>query len=166
MSPQELTEILKNHRSTKARFAYLSSQVGMLERFLKICRSEMIEDQVTMSQSITGMPHGTTVGDPTARLALDIASGKVTPFVEQIEAELTEVHAEMNRIGPKLAVVECVMGAVNEREWLLIEMKAIDGLSWAEILKEMNQRFNGVYSKRSLQRLYDRAFSKALEIVK
>ena len=70
MSPQRLDEILKNHRSAKARLAYLTSQLKMLERDLAICQGQMISEGVTMSQAITGMPHGSGVGDPVGRLAV------------------------------------------------------------------------------------------------
>lgn len=165
MSPQQLTEILKNYKSTRARVAYLQSQLEMLDRFLRKCRGEMIEDQVSMSQAITGMPHGTTVGDPTSRLALDIASGKITPFIKQIQEEIVKVQAELQKIAPDVRTVELILEAVNERERLVLEMKMIDELSWAEILDRMNRKYNNSYSKRSLQRLLDRAVDKAYEIV-
>lgn len=166
MSPQSLKDTLEKYRSKKARYAYLQSQTEMLERFLKICQGEMIEDQVSLSQAITGMPHGTTVGDPVSRLALDIASGKVTPFVRQIQEEMEQVRVEMRKIFPEIRLAELVLDGLKERERLMIEMKIMDDLSWAEILDRMNRKYSNSYSKRSLQRLYDRAFDKACEIVK
>lgn len=166
MSPQNLTEIIKNYKPAKARAAYLRSQMEMLERFLRKCSSEMIEDQVSMSQAITGMPHGSSVGDPVSRLALDIASGKVSVFVEQIQQEMKEVNAELAAVYLKIRVVDTVMDGLNDRERCLIELKVMDGFTWAEILSKMNRQYGNSYSKRSLQRLYDRAFDKALEIAK
>lgn len=166
MSPQRLTEILKTYRQSRARCAYLQSQLEMLDRFLRKCQGEMIEDQVTMSQAITGMPHGTTVGDPVSRLAMDIASGEVTPFVRQIQEEIITVRAELIRISPEVHTVEIILEALNERERILFEMKMIDEQSWTEILDRMNRAYNNSYSKRSLQRLLDRAIEKAYEIVK
>ena len=166
MSPQNLMEILKNYRPLRARCAYLQSQLEMLERFLRICEGEMIEDQVTMSQAITGMPHGSGVGDPTARLAMDIASGKVTEFVKQIWQEIEQTREELDRTSPDVRTVEIVLEALNERERILLEMKMIDEYSWAEILGTMKRKYSNSYSKRSLQRLLDRAIDKACEIVK
>lgn len=166
MSPQELTEILKNYRSNRARYAYLQSQIEMLERFLRKCQGEMIEDQVSMSQAITGMPHGSTVGDPVSRLALDIASGKVTPFVKQIQEEIAKIQAEIQKLFPDLRTVEIILEGLNDRERILFEMKMIDDYSWSDIVKEMNKKYNGSYAKRSLQRLCERAVDKAYEIVR
>ena len=166
MSLEQLTEILKKYRSNKARLAYLQSQLEMLGRFLAKCQGEMIEDQVTMSQAITGMPHGTTVGDPCGRLAIDIASGKVTPFVRQIQDEIDQTRGEIISISPSVRTVEIVLGALKERERIVMEMKMIDELPWDQVLDGMNRQFNNSYSKRSLQRLLDRAVDTAYEIVK
>ena len=166
MSPEVLTEKLKKYRVTKSRYSYLQSQLEMLNRFLTKCKSEMIEDQVSMSQAITGMPHGTSVGDPVSRLALDIASGKVSVFVKQIEAEISIVKRDIQVVEPDVRTVEIILEALKERERNVFEMKLIDEYSWAEILTNMNQKYNNSYSKRSLIRLYDRAFDKACEIVK
>lgn len=165
MSPEQLTEILKKHPSTKARCAYLRSQLEMLNRFLRKFQGEMIEDQVSMSQAITGMPHGTTVGDPTSRLALDIASGKVTPFIKEIQEDISRTEGELQRIEPDVRAVEIILEALNDRERAVFELKMFADYSWPDILDEMNKRYNNSYAKRSLQRLFDRAFDKACEIV-
>ena len=166
MSPQRFDELLSNYRSMKARYAYLNSQIVMLERYLAICEGEMIEDKVSMSQAITGMPHGTTVGDPTGRLAMDIASGEVSVFVKQILEDMERVKAEIGKIEPDLKAVEIVLKALGERELAVMEMKMMDNMSWSEILESMNNRYSNSYSKRSLQRLLERATDKAYEIIK
>ena len=166
MSPQNLLEKLKNYRTSWARRAYLQSQLQELEQLLKICQSEMINDQVSMSRAITGMPHGSGTGDPTGRLAMDIASGKVTDFVKQIQDEITHVQEELLKVAPDVHTVELILNALNDRERIVLEMKMIDDRPWAEILTRMNRQYNNSYSKRSLQRLLDRAMEKACGIVK
>lgn len=166
MSPERLAEIMRKYRTNKHRCAYLSTQIGMLERFLQQCQADMIGDMISMSQAITGMPHGTTVGDPTGRLAMDIESGKVSQFVREIETDITTQKMEMQKLYPDIKTVEIVLDSMNDRERRLIEMKMIDDFSWPEILGEMNRVYNNSYSKRSLQRLLDRAVEKANEIVK
>lgn len=165
MSPQKLTEILKRYRVSILRCVYLKDQLRMLDGFLRKCQGEMIEDQVTMSQAITGMPHGTTVGDPVSRLAIDIASGEITPFVKEIQEEIRQVKAELEKLSAEVRTVETVLNALNDRERKLFEMKMIDQFSWPEILSRMNREYNNSYSKRTLQRLLERAMDKAQETV-
>ena len=166
MSPQRLDEILRDHRSTKARFAYLTHQLEFLQRSLAICERHMVSDQVSLSQAITGMPHGSSVGDPVGRLAIDIASGEVSDFVKEIREDIAIAEAERMKLGPELRVVETVMGALGERQWAVLEMKKVECLSWVEIISGMNRKFGTNYSKRSLQRLLDTAFSTACSVVR
>ncbi len=165
MSPQQLTEVLRNFRTAKARCAYLESQLEDLNRLLRVSQGQMINDQISLSQAITGMPHGTNVGDPTGRLALDIASGKESVFVKQIQEEIIKFQAEMQTISPNVRVVEIVLNGLSERERIPFEMKMIDDCPWLEILARMNREYHNSYSKRSLQRLLDRAVEKAYKIV-
>lgn len=166
MSPQRFDEILKKYRSTKARLAYLRYQAEMLNRFLEMCTRDMVNDMVTMSQALTGMPHGTGTGDPTGRLAIDIESGKVSPFVQQIQEELNGVNAEINLIAPMARVVDIALGALSDKERDLVTMKMVDDSSWAEIIFNMNSKHGGDCKKRTLQRVLERAMQKAYEVVK
>ena len=166
MRPDQIEEMLGRYRIQKARYAYLRSQIDMLERFLMACEGSMINDCISMSQAITGMPHGTSVGDPTGRLAMDIASGRVSEFVKQIREELEEITAEATRLEEELRVADIVISAMNDREREIVEMKIMADMSWDDVLREMNSRHNNSYSKRSLQRLYSRAIEKAEEVVK
>ena len=166
MTQDQLEELLRSYRTVKARYAYLRTQLEMLERFLRKCEESMVDDCVSMSQAITGMPHGSTVGDPTSRLAIDIASGKASEFVKQIREDIEEVRIELAAQEEKLMRMEIILGAMTDRERQIVEMKIVADLSWTEILAEMNAKYNNSYSKRSLQRLYSRAMEKAEEVAR
>ena len=166
MIPGQLEEAMKNYRQSKARIAHLQSQLVMLERFLRYCTRNMINDQVSMSQAITGMPHGSGVGDPVGRLAIDIASGKVSDFVKEIQDDIEKTNAELVKLIPRVNVVELVLSALTEKECVLVEKKMIDELSWAEVMHTMSVRFGVQYSKRTLQRDLARAMKKAYEVLK
>jgi len=166
MSPERFDEILKKYRSIKARMAYLRHQVDMLERFLAICTREMVNDMVSMSQALTGMPHGSGAGDPVGRLAMDIESGKVSPFVQQIQEELTEVNAELNLIVPQARAVDIALGALSDKERDIVVMKMVDEFSWTEVIHKMSSKYGGNCTKRTLQRVLERAMEKAHEVVK
>jgi len=166
MSPQRLDEVLKKHRATKARYEWLKSETITLERWLALCQSQSVNDRISLSQAITGMPHGSGIGDPTGRLAIDIASGEVSVFVKQIQDDLNEVRSEMLRLAPDISAVEIVLTALGDREREVLIFKVIDDRSWNDTVDQMNELHNNSYSKRSLQRLLDRALGKAYEIVR
>ena len=166
MRQDQIEEMLREYRPKKARYAYLRTQIDMLERFLSKCEDSMVDDCVSMSQAITGMPHGTTVGDPTGRLAIDIVSGRVSSFVRQIREELEEVNKEAARLMEDLRVADILMSSMTDREREVVEMKIMAGMQWSEVLAEMNRKYSNSYSKRSLQRMYGRALEKAEDVVK
>lgn len=166
MTPLRLDELLKNHRSRKARLAYLNAEIVTLNRWLALCESESITDRVSLSQAISGMPHGSGIGDPTGRLATDIASGEVSRFVKQIQDEIQRVTDEISAIKPEIDIIEAVLMGLMDREREVVVLKMIDDRDWGDVVEQMNGMHNGAYSKRTLQRLYERAMEKAYEIVK
>ena len=166
MSPQRLVEILRDYRVKKARLAYLDGELRTLERWLRDCTGTMIIDQISLSQAITGMPHGSGTGDPTGRLGTDIASGEVSPFVKQIQDDIRKNLEEAEKIRPEVTIVETVLQALNDREREVLLFRIIDDMDWGQTVSQMNGLHNNSYSKRTLQRLLDRAMEKAYEVVK
>ena len=166
MSPQKLDEIFKKYRTDKARYAYLKSELETLERWLRLCESQSISDRVSLSQAITGMPHGSGIGDPTGRLAIDIASGEVSVFVKQVQEDLAFANTELLKLAPEISTVEIVIESLGDREREVLIFKIIDGRDWNDTVNQMNGLHNNSYSKRSLQRLLERALGRAYEIVK
>lgn len=166
MSPQRLDEILKKHRYSVARVAYVKSELVTLNRWLNVCQSQSISDRVSLSQAITGMPHGSGTGDPVGRLAADIADGKVSVFVKQVQSDIKSLEEEQASLEKDIAVVEIVLNALGDREREVLIFKVIDDRDWTDTTEQMNGLHNNSYSKRTLQRLLDRAMEKAYEVVK
>ena len=160
MTRESVDEALKQYREKKARYDFLCLQIDVLQESLQKNEKCMVNDRVSMSQAITGMPHGTSVGDPVGNLALDLAMGKVTVFVDQIRLELQQVQTEMNGLKPAIACVDIWMNALNDREREVVSLKAINQYSWADAVQALNEKCGGVYSKHTFQRLYDRAMEK------
>jgi len=161
MTREAVDEMLKNYKQTLARHEYLQAQVDILKKALDENKREMISDRVSMSQAITGMPHGTSVGDPVGNLALDIAMGKVTPFVKQVEEEIAKIQGEMQRTEILVSCVGKWLEGLSEREKLAVEQKVFDDQPWAKIVFAFKSQYGEeACSKRSVQRIYDRAMEK------
>lgn len=158
-----MDELLKIYRATEARCEYLKSQIGILEESLEKNRREMVSDKVSMSQAISGMPHGTSPGDPCGNLALDLAMGNVSVFVKQIMDELVELRTELNSKGYIIVYVNSWLKSLSDREKAAVELKALDQQPWAMVVMGFRDRFGGPCSKHTVQRLYDRAMEKIYE---
>lgn len=165
MEPQTLDELIKKYRTNKSREAYLRHQLESLEHTLEMAKARMVSESVSLSQAITGMPHGSGTGDPTGKLATGFASGEVTVFVRQIQREIDETKTALSRIMPDIETVEIVLDALNEREREVFELRMLDDYSWPETLRKVNAKHGNSYSKRSLLRLLNRAVEKAYSVV-
>ncbi|MBQ9251581.1 MAG: hypothetical protein IJ188_02970 [Clostridia bacterium] len=164
MTRERVDELLKRYKPTLARCEYLRGQLEVLQAALEENKQQMIGDQVSMSQAITGMPHGTTVGDPVGNLALDIAMGNVSVFVKQVEEEIATIQDELSRSGHLLSCVDKWMNGLSDREKLAVQEKTFNDSSWAQIVYVFSREFGGSCSKRSAQRIYDRAMEKIYEM--
>lgn len=165
MAPETLDEKIKNYRPNKAREAWLRQKLESLEHSLEMARAHMVSDSVSLSQAITGMPHGSGTGDPTGKLAVKFASGSVTEFVKQIQEEIDQTNTALDALMKDIQAVEIVLQALNEREREVFELKMLDDLPWPETMKKINGRHGDSYSRRSLLRLLNRAMEKAYSIV-
>ena len=160
MTRDRVDELMKIYQETSARCEYLRSQAKILEDALKKNENCMVSDRVSMSQAITGMPHGTTVGDPVGNLALDLAMGKVTVFVTQIREELAQVYQELNAKQNIITYVDSWLKSLNDREKMVVQQKAIFQSSWGDVVTRMKETYGDACSKHTAQRIYDRAMEK------
>ena len=92
---------------------------------------------------------------------------------EAWEEEFQKVLADVDSISaydghvaenPKAAIR--AMQALNDREREVLLFRIIDDMDWGQTVSQMNGLHNNSYSKRTLQRLLDRAMEKAYEVVK
>ncbi len=160
MTQEKVDEFLGAYLAKSARCAYLRAQKDLLEVELERNERTMVADQVSLSQAISGMPHGSGVGDPVGNLALKIASGKESVFVTQIRQELETIQKEMTVLEYWVKTVDAWLMALNEKEKRIVKLKRIDSLSWAEVVIEINKGAEFHRSKHSCQRLLDYAMDK------
>lgn len=165
MQPEKLDEMLREYRTNKARVEYLDAQLAALREMLDKAKGSMVSDCVSLSQAITGMPHGSGTGDPVAKLAIRLANGDLVGFAKDVQEEITMMEAERTRVAAFVQIVDIALAAMNDREREVFSLKVLDKLGWIEVLESMNKAHENAYSKRSLQRLFERAQSKAYAVV-
>jgi len=164
MTHSRVDELLQSYHSMEDRCRELRVEIAFLEESLRVNERSMVSDQVSMSQAITGMPHGSSVGDPVGRLALNIAMGKVSVFVRQIQEELQDAYAEQSHLKELISQVDSWLDALSEPERTLVRMKAVNQESWRDIVRYFRKQFDGSYSKHSMQRIFIRAMDIIYEM--
>ena len=111
-----MTELeLAGYKFLKARIAKTEERIAELE----------LEDGLG-SVNMDGMPHGSTPGDPVARIA--IAKAALHEYLMRQLAELKEKEREIR---------EYIESVENEEVKLIIEWRFIDLLDWYDIAENL-----------------------------
>jgi hypothetical protein len=113
MTEQEL----KGYTFIKARIEKVEERIA-----------EMEQENGLGSVNLDGMPHGSTPGDPVARMA--IARASLYEHLTRLLAELKEKEREIR---------EYIDSVENEEVKLIIEWRFIDLLDWFEIAGRLEE---------------------------
>lgn len=157
MRAERVDEALAKYPEATARTEYLTQQNKLLQEALSIALTQMANDAVSLSQQLTGMPHGTKISDPTGRLGIWFAEGHETWTVEQIRAEIARNEEEIASLRWILVFVRAWMMALNDKESALIRWKYFDRLSWTEISRKVYETYGVKYGKRGLSYMIEAA---------
>ena len=136
MTEQEL----KGYVFIKARIEKLENRISEME--LEIAE---LEREISVgSVNLDGMPHGSTPGDPVARMAIALATQRET--LKKLYAEVKEKCAELK--AKEREIREYINSIENEEVKLIIEWRFIDLLDWCEIAGKLED-MTGKYVDRS-----------------
>lgn len=91
--------------------------------------AELEQENGLGSVNLDGMPHGSTPGDPVARMA--IARAALHENLKRLKADLEERRAELKE--KEREIREYIDGVEDEKVKLIIEWRFIDLLDWYEI---------------------------------
>lgn len=160
MEAAKVDELMGLYIEHLARTEYLESEIKLLEQMLEKAKVEMVDDEVSLSQELTGMPHGSGVGDPVAILGMKLAEGHVSWRVEQITEELKKLRAEHQQKKWTVIFVNAWLKCLNDRERLLVEHKVLRGETWAEISEAYSSKYSIVISKSGMKKIIERAMEK------
>ena len=99
-------------------YVYIKARIGKVEERL----AELEQEDGLGALNMDGMPHGSTPGDPVARMALARAS--LHEQLVRLRADLEEKEREIR---------EYIDSLEDEQVKLIIEWRFIDLLDWVEI---------------------------------
>lgn len=164
MTIEQVDECLAHYREYKARCEFLENEIRELKAVLEDMKSSIVEDNVSITQAITGMPHGTSVSDPTGKLGILIADGFLPPFIKDCERDIAAKEKELRFKRPVTIFVEAWLITLNKRERFVIENKTIGGMFWRDLVVIFKNEFGEEYSRQGLKKIRDNAMSKIYHI--
>ena len=158
MTVERIEEMLKTYRAEVGRCGHLQMEIELLRKEIEADKAGMAGDLAGPgAQVISDMPRGTSVGNPTEKLGIMLASGYISDEIREKEARLSELQAEYNERHKTVVYVESWLAGLPERERWMIETQVIDGVIWREILTQYPEKFGEYRSKDTLKRIRDKA---------
>ena len=162
MLPERVDEMLRDYREFSGRCAYLETLIQSLDKEIEIMNgNEFYENIVPLGgQALDGMPHGSSVGNPTEQIGIMLADGHKPDYIVEKERELADAKQEYEYKYPTVVFVNAWLKGLTDRERWIIENQVIDGVSWRELTSEHLAKYGETRTKRSLQLLRDKALGK------
>lgn len=165
MTIERIEEMLKTYRFEVGRCGHLENEIALTKNQIERAKAGLADDLAGPgAQVITDMPRGTTVGNPTEKLGMMLASGYKSDEIRELEAKLGELIAEYTERKKTVDYVSSWLNGLPERERWMIETQVIDGVIWREILTKYPERFGEYRSKDTLKRIRDKAFDMIVDM--
>lgn len=136
MTEQELS----GYKFIMARIEEIKERIAELEHDI----AELEQENGLGSVNLDGMPHGSTPGDPVARMA--IARAALHEDMKKLKADLEKRCVEL--LGKEREIREYIDSIDDEEVKLIIEWRFIDLLDWYEIAGRLEE-VTGKYVDRS-----------------
>lgn len=154
-------DILKTYLDDKARALHLALEIHDAESEISAFLARLPAYEAgPRAQVITGMPHGTGVGNPTEQVALKLASGWEPQELKVMRAKLADKLTEYNALTTRLSYVEAWLLVLNDRERWVVLHQYMQQDYWRDILEDYQKAFGAFASKDTLKRLRAKAFKK------
>ena len=164
MQPEKVDEMLKNFKSNLGRCAHLRVMIGELERRYEKAHNEGVEELLGSNGENDGMPHGSSIGNPTERAGLLLASGYVSETMRYIRLEIWGLQAEYDDRIATVDYVRAWLKGLTSKEVWMIGQQIFDGLCYREINHNYREKYGESCSKDLLRRLRKDALAKIYEM--
>lgn len=127
MTEQELKGLIY----IKARIEEIEDRIAELEQDIM----DLEQENGLGSVNMDGMPHGSTPGDPVARMA--IARAALHENLKKLKVDLEERRAELTK--KEREIREYISSVEDEEVKLIIEWRFIDLLDWYDIAGKLEE---------------------------
>lgn len=164
MLPDHVDEALKSYREYVGRCGHLECEIEYRKMLIERLKQTIVEDSVSCTQTISDMPRGGKLSDPTAKLGSALADGYETDEIKALRKEIVVLERELMEKNITVHFVTEWLKCLNEKERLIIEKQVIDGAFWRDVVRCFQSKFGEEYSKDGLKWIKRRALDKIYKI--
>ena len=167
MMPEKAEEMLKSYKGCLGRCGYIEAFIEELRASIKYAEAEARDDLINGSgNQPDGMPHGNTMGNPTERIAIMLATGIVTDDIAAMQNDIAKLEAEHRAKRIVVIFVESWLKGLAAKERWMIERCYFDEMTYREINAIYREEYGETCSKDLLRRLKKDALAKIYEMAK
>lgn len=164
MTTEQVNDILDKYRENTARAAIIEAEITRLQELFEAMEKTVIEDSVMTTSVLTGMPRANRISDPTGRIAIDAASGTMTPEMKTIRQEIRTLTRERLDLLTSIGKVDALLKALNEKQCFVVRRKAMDQMTWREIVYAYEKLFDIHYSIPGMKKIYKSSMLKLYHV--
>ena len=162
MKPDQVDKMLASYNQCRSRVTHIKNQLEIMERHLETEKAHAMENDAIHAVNYDGMPHGTTVGNPTESLVLRYMSGYQPRYIKELQEDVDKARDELFEAEMVISFVDGWMICLNDRERFVIERHVIQGGTWRTVLDEYESKF-GQFGKEGLKKIRKKAMFKIYE---
>lgn len=163
MLPKDVDSLLGNYRANKARREHLYIEAMDMAMQINAEARKAITGDAIHAQQYKDTPGGGRVSNPVEDLALRYMDGYVPETLKGWLSESENMQRELRRLEANVAYVDAWLGALNDRERMVITDHMLDGKSLRELEITSVRRFgyhmtaDGIrgIKRKALQKIYD-----------
>lgn len=165
MLPGRAEQMLKDYKNHVGRAGFLRKAIAEAEADIIQWKSRLAEDLATNGGiNLDGMPRGTTVGNPTERMALMLATGYMPEDLREAERQLEEMREELRKKEMILVFVDAWLNGLTSKERWLIEQIYFEGCTYNETARAYADKYGIQMNRDSIRRMKKTAVRKIEEM--
>jgi len=167
MLPERAEQMLRDYKNNVGRSGFLKKAIEEAEVDVALWESRLAEDLVgSGGANLDGMPHGTTVGNPTERMALMLATGYEPEDLKDAKKRLEEMRRELRELDMVVFFVETWLEGLSTKEHWLIEQVYFEGSTYNEAARAYADRYGIQVSRDGIRRMKKAAVDKIIKMAK
>lgn len=171
MDREHVDELLRDYRDNLGRCGHLKVEIRRNDQRAARVKEAFRRGAAGPGVSrLTGVPRGSTPGDPTASLGLLLAGDEIPPDspegreIARLALENARLAAELDVRQTQVDFVNSWLEGLTDRERWVIEHHIIDREIWYDVMIAFNSRYTDDVSKDRLKRLQSRALERIYAI--
>ena len=165
MMPERVDEMLAAYKECVGRCKYLKLQIELYTSDIERLKREAAENLAYASgNGEQGMPRGSSVGNPTERMGIMLASGYEPPELTEKKSAMIAMQEEHREKMLVVHFVEAWLEGLTEKERWMITGKVFEGKTYRELIFDYRNRYGENCSRDKLRELRKAAMKKIYDM--